>query len=101
VTRAADERVPLLVWVVLGGVLVVVFEALLYLTAVMLFPHIDTPDCASTDTFCFPDGRPGVTGGAIVVAVGHLGAVAILVAALVLLVIRRLMIRRRAARTPA
>jgi hypothetical protein len=62
VTRAADERVPLLVWVVLGGVLVVVFEALLYLTAVMLFPHIDTPDCASTDTFCFPDGRPGVIG---------------------------------------
>lgn len=76
-------------WVVFGCALVLVFEALLYLTAVMLFPHIDTPVCAGADTFCYPDGRSGVTGGAVVVAVGNLGAVVILAALLVLLVIHQ------------
>lgn len=72
--------------VALGVALVAAFELVLYLTAVTLFTHVDTPACAGADTFCSPDGRPGITGGAAVVVAGNLLAV---VAVLVLLVLAR------------
>ena len=75
----------------LGLVLVVGFEALLYLAAVTLFTHLDTPGCAGSDTFCSLDGRPGLTGGAVVVLAGNLVAVVVLLLALI---VRRSRARR-------
>ena len=90
----------LLGWIALACVCVVAFELVVYLTAGMLFTHIDTPECSSTNTFCYPDGRPGVTGGAVVVAVGNLAAAAVLLALLMLHMARRTATRARAWRSP-
>lgn len=80
--RALARFGRILGWIVIGCVLLVAFEMVVYLAAAMLFPHVDTPECASTNTFCSPDGRHGVTGGTVVVAAGHLGALVVLVALL-------------------
>lgn len=73
---------------------VVCFEYILYTTALILFSHMDTPTCAGADTFCSPEGRPGLTGGAIVVLSGNLGAVALGAALVALLFVLRRRIGR-------
>ena len=94
-TRLREHRARLLTGLACGFVLVVGFEPVLYLIAVLLFPHLDTPECAGADTFCSPNGHPGLTGGAVVVLAGNLIAVALLV---VLLVRFRLSSRRGSSR---
>ena len=73
-------------WIVLGCVLVLAEEEVLDLTALSLFPHHDTAECAGADPFCSPDGRSGLTGGAVVVLLGTLAALAVCAA---LLLVRR------------
>jgi hypothetical protein len=87
--RLPTRRWRVLALVALVCAAVLVFEYVLYTTALVLFTHLDSPECAGSNTFCYPDGTRGVTGGAVVVAVGNLGAVAILVAVFVLLRVRR------------
>lgn len=77
-TRLRERRARLLTGLACGFVILVGFEAVLYLIAVLLFPHLDTPACAGADTFCSPDGRPGLTGGAVVVLTGNGVAVVVL-----------------------
>lgn len=72
-------------WVFTATVSVLVlltFELVLYVTAVMLFSHVDTPDCASTNSFCSPDGHSGLTGGAIFLVAGNFIAAALAAALL-------------------
>lgn len=72
-------------WVFLATVSVLVlltFELVLYVTALMLFSHVDTPDCASTNSFCSPDGHSGLTGGAIFLVAGNFITAAIAAALL-------------------
>jgi hypothetical protein len=83
-----------LAWIALICAGVLAFEVVLELAAIGLFPHVDTPECASTNTFCFPDGHGGVTGGAMVVGIGNLVGLAVVVAVLVVPA------RRRTARAP-
>lgn len=74
--------------VAVGCVVVVVFEFALYLLALTLFTHLDTPYCAGSNTFCSPGRQAGMTGGAIVVIAGN--AAAILIAGAVVALRRRL-----------
>lgn len=83
--RRRIRRNRIVAWVALACIVVFVFEFALYLTATLLFTHVDTPDCAGSDTFCSPDGRPGLTGGAVVVTVGNLAALVIVAVAVFLL----------------
>ena len=37
------------------------FEFTLGYVGILVFSHVDTPDCASTDPFCVPGGTTGLT----------------------------------------
>jgi hypothetical protein len=63
-----------LAWIAAGCALVIVFEFALYTSALTLFTHVDTPDCAGSNTFCSPNHQAGPTGGTIVVIAGNVTA---------------------------
>ncbi len=84
--------------VVLAAVVVFALELVFYFVAVMLFPHIDVPSCAATNTFCSPTGAKGPTGGAVVFLTENVAGAGIAVLAAVLLVLRRRTRLRPAAR---
>lgn len=63
-------------WAVLGCVGLLLFEEVLNVVALSAFPHHDTAECAGANTFCSPNGSPGLTRGAVVFLVGNLGAAA-------------------------
>lgn len=89
-----DWRTPvgrLWAWVLFVAIciaIVATFELVLYVVALILFSHMDAPACASTNTFCSPDGQRGLTGGAIVVIAGNITAV-MLAGCVVLLFLRQ------------
>jgi hypothetical protein len=93
--RRRIRRRRVLAWIVFGCAFVIGFECVLYTTALTLFTHFDTPECAGSNTFCYPDGRSGITGGAVVVMVGNLAAVVIGAALLALALLRRRGVRAR------
>lgn len=82
--RHPVTRGQVLGWIAAGVFVFIVFELALYLTAVTVFTHVDTPRCAGSNTFCSPDGRPGPTGGAVVMLAGNLTAVVVASGATVL-----------------
>lgn len=84
--RSALYRVLGWTWGVV--VVVVTLEFVLYMTALTLFPHLDTPNCAGANTFCSPDGSVGLTGGAVVVLIGN-GVAAFVCVLLAAQIIRR------------
>lgn len=79
---------------VIAAVLVAVaivgaFEFLLVSLGICLFPHLDTPSCASTDPFCLPGKRQGLTPRIALLGTGDLAALVVVCAVLVLERIRR------------
>lgn len=58
-------------WTAFAVFLLLIFEELVNIAALNLYPHHDTAACAGADTFCSPDGAPGLTGGAAVFLIAN------------------------------